>query len=83
MSFKASILQNSVDALKHRLEFCNGEQFTIGMLEPQLFIVNAPISIIEVNYRTLHRMCSKLPRRFLYVHFKGFKKLANTRLSRF
>ncbi|WP_215905329.1 hypothetical protein, partial [Treponema phagedenis] len=32
-SFKASILQFCVDALKHRLEFGNGEQFTIGMLK--------------------------------------------------
>ncbi|EFW36830.1 hypothetical protein HMPREF9554_02688 [Treponema phagedenis F0421] len=28
-SLKASILQFYIDALKHRLEFCNGEQFTI------------------------------------------------------
>ncbi|EFW38679.1 hypothetical protein HMPREF9554_00809 [Treponema phagedenis F0421] len=33
-SFKASILQNSVDAFKHRFEFGKGEQFTIGMLHP-------------------------------------------------
>ncbi|QEJ96288.1 hypothetical protein DWQ65_09340 [Treponema phagedenis] len=32
-SLKASILQNSADAFKHRLELSNGEQFTIGMLK--------------------------------------------------
>ncbi|CEM61844.1 hypothetical protein TPHV1_210077 [Treponema phagedenis] len=32
-SFNASILQFCIDALKHRLEFNNGEQFTIGNTE--------------------------------------------------
>ncbi|QEJ96466.1 hypothetical protein DWQ65_04515 [Treponema phagedenis] len=32
-SFKASMLGFCVDALKHRLEFCKGEQCTIGILK--------------------------------------------------
>ncbi|CEM63354.1 conserved hypothetical protein [Treponema phagedenis] len=32
-SLKASILQNNVDAFKHRLELSKGEQFTIGILK--------------------------------------------------
>ncbi|CEM60651.1 MAG: hypothetical protein P1P60_10605 [Treponema phagedenis] len=32
-SLKASILQNSVDAFKHRLNLSKGEQFTIGMFK--------------------------------------------------
>ncbi|EFW39234.1 hypothetical protein HMPREF9554_00268 [Treponema phagedenis F0421] len=43
-SFKASILQFCGDALKHRLEFSNGEQFTIVMLNLQAVIVDTPIS---------------------------------------
>ncbi|CEM60850.1 conserved hypothetical protein [Treponema phagedenis] len=39
------MLQNSVDALKHRLKFSNGEQFTIGILKFAVLIVNTPIFI--------------------------------------
>ncbi|CEM61448.1 conserved hypothetical protein [Treponema phagedenis] len=39
-SLKASILQNSVDAFKHRSEFCE-------------LPVDIPVSIMGANYRTV------------------------------